>query len=163
MSLKSVRRVLGNSVEFFCGGPPLPHAWGPPLPHRDPSLTRTSFFSFTPHSPTSHVRHGTFFWTPHYTPPSPHARHGTFFPKCTPNLATKGAFRPLLAVKFWAWQATAARRSVSCTPAWAGRSTGTESTPCGLTWPDSPLAQRVHPAERPHRQAHRAASCLESV
>ena len=59
-----------------------------------------------------------FFYLPH-TPPR---ATWDFFSKCTPNLATKGAFRPFLAVKFVPWQAPAPGRSVSCAPVWAGRS-----------------------------------------
>ena len=95
---------------------PLPHAW------ETPSLTWASFFRL-PHTPP---RHGAFFWTPHYTPPSPPATW-YFFPKCTPNLATKGAFWRSNLVP---WQATAPGRSVYCAHAWPRRA--------------------LHPAERSH-------------
>ena len=99
-------------------GPPLvghppTHAWGPPSVRVGDPPTFLAFFFFPrlPHTPPRAT--WDFFGPPTIPHPPPRATWD-FFPECTPNLATKGAFRPLLAVKFVPWQATAPWRSVSC-------------------------------------------------
>ena len=120
------------------GGPPTPT----PIFFRGRGGTRPPYNywpnSRTPHGCPQKLGHppvdprpsrGPLFFSAY--PTLPHVRHGAFFPNALQIWPQKGPFGPFLAVKFVPWQAMAPARSVSCAPAWAGRSLAPESTPCG--------------------------------
>ena len=111
---------------------------GDPLHHT--TLTRASFFFRLPR--TLPRATWDFLWTPHYTPPSPTHDMGTFFPNALQIWPQKGAFRPLLAVKFVPWQAPhPGGASLAHLRGLGGALAPKYTLRKGLTWPDSPLAQ----------------------
>ena len=97
---KGTQSTGGSRRKFFVregvptrSRPPPPRVGDPP-PSRGPLFC----FSLTPHSPTCDM--GLFFLDPHDTTPSPTRDMVLFSPNALQIWPQKGAFRPLLAVKF---------------------------------------------------------------